>query len=166
MFLYPGFPKMPTGTPCVGGWRLAVGGWRLAVDGPLGRSLRAKNSVPKDRPAHEIFPILNPYHQWSLHCVIVSWNTNFMQSHFSVGRMRVEMTRPRGALHCTQCVRQLHTPPIVIPLGGCETPQDTTALRRCCAAVLVLVLCCAVLRCTVPCRPMPRPAVLRCTALR
>ena len=32
-FLYPGFPKMPTGTPCAGGWRLAVGGWRLAVDG-------------------------------------------------------------------------------------------------------------------------------------
>ena len=33
VFLYPGFPKMPRGTPCVGGWRLAVGGWRLAVDG-------------------------------------------------------------------------------------------------------------------------------------
>ena len=26
-FLYPGFPKMPTGTPCVGGWRLVVGDW-------------------------------------------------------------------------------------------------------------------------------------------
>ena len=25
VFLYPGFPKMPTGTPCVGGWRLATG---------------------------------------------------------------------------------------------------------------------------------------------
>ena len=33
VFLYPGFPKMPTGTPCVGGWQLAVGNWRLAVDG-------------------------------------------------------------------------------------------------------------------------------------
>ena len=33
VFLYPGFPKMPTGTPCVGGWRLAIGDWRLAVDG-------------------------------------------------------------------------------------------------------------------------------------
>ena len=33
VFLNAGFPKMPTGTPCVGGWRLAVGDWRLAVDG-------------------------------------------------------------------------------------------------------------------------------------
>ena len=33
MFLYPGFPKMPARTECVGGGRLAVGGWRLAVGG-------------------------------------------------------------------------------------------------------------------------------------
>ena len=34
VFLYPSVPKLPMGTPCVGGWGLTVGGWRLmAVDG-------------------------------------------------------------------------------------------------------------------------------------
>ena len=33
VFRYTVSPKKPTGTPCVGGGRLAVGGWRLAVGG-------------------------------------------------------------------------------------------------------------------------------------